>query len=213
MSFAQKLLVSSGFVLLLAVIGVTDGLVTRPDLKAPLLAAQPTDSFDAQDQQDTLPADPQVTGTGASSGAGVQKQDGPDVFDVLNGKLIVTEVTSEQSLIGRILPAGSKVDSRVLLKQDDRIAYLAWIDAPDVKSVFSALKEALHSSFSPQMKDLVDETQQPDGHPVRNVLSFFDPAIHEDRLLFVRVRQRLYEFHVTPGKEQEVQDLMNALTE
>ncbi len=105
------------------------------------------------------------------------------------------------------------VEARVILKDNDRLAYFAWIDSPDAKITFTALKEALKTSFSSQLQDLVDETQERPDKPVRNVLSFLDPAIHSERVLFVRVRQRLYEFHIAPGREADIQGLMDALTE
>ena len=207
MSFNEKILVTVGFLVLLLIIGTMDGLITHPTNHLLTVA----DTGDANPPIDTTsPAQTATTGTGTM---GVQRQDGPNVFDVLNAQTIVTETTQEESLIQKIVPSDVALESRVLLKNNDRIAFFSWIETSKVKDYFLALKEALHASFSSDLRDLVDENQQRDGKPVRDVLSFLDPAIHEDRLLFVRVRQRLYEFHVAPGKEQDVQSLMDALTE
>ena len=152
-----------------------------------------------------------MTDTGVTIGAA--EDNGPDIFAEFNAQNIVTNTTKEESLIGSIVPDSMHRKSRVLLEINDRIAFFAWMESPNVKDYFSSLKEALRASFSSDLRDLVDETQERPGKPVRNVLSFIDPAIHEDRLLFVRARERLYEFHVVPGKEAQVQALMDALTE
>jgi hypothetical protein len=83
----------------------------------------------------------------------------------------------------------------------------------DVKTIFTNLRKSLRISFSPDLKDVIDETQSEPGKPPRDVLSFLDPAIAPDRLLFVRIRQRLYEFHVTAGSEKDVNELIDALTD
>jgi len=79
--------------------------------------------------------------------------------------------------------------------------------------VFLALKESLHGLFSPDMRDLLDENQAPEGKPPRNFLTFLDPAISEERLVFVRVRERLYEFHIAQAKEDAMYKLVETLTE
>ena len=140
-------------------------------------------------------------------------QPGLDVVTLVESKGFTATETDEQFLLEKILLPGTPVASRVLLKDNDRVSALAWIETQDVKHVFTSLKESLRGSFSPDLKDLIDETQSEPGKPPRDVLSFSDPAILPDRVLFTRVRQRLYEFHVTPGKEADVDGLLNALTE
>ena len=201
MSFTSKVLTTAAFVVLLVGIGAVDAFLTQNVNKLP---GEQTEATDA-------PAPPAQPGN--VNGPGVAKQRGPDVYDILNAQGIVTETTREQSLLRRVIPDQVAVDARVVLKDNDRLAFFSWVESADVKTYFSALKEALQESFSPDIADLVDETQEREGKPVRSVLSFTDPAIHEDRLLFIRTRQRLYEFHVAPGKEEPIQVLMDALTE
>ncbi len=147
------------------------------------------------------------------TGTGVARRNGADVFDILNELGIVTESTREESLLDQIVPDGTVVEKRVILDMNDRLGFFSWVETADVKVYLSALKDALRSSFSSQMRDLVDEVQERDGKPVRDVLSFLDPAINGERILFVRVRQRLFEFHVPEGKEEKIQEVMDALTD
>ena len=203
LSPSSKLGILTGYVLILVLLGTTDAILTRNmppegrDTTNDVIAADPLD--------DPEPASPPPTG--------VAKQEGPDIFDIFNRLQLATETTDETSLLARAVPANQKTESRVLLQDNDRLAFIAWTESPDVKTYFLSLKEALTTAFSSELQDLVDEVQEREGKPTRNVLSFFDPGIHEERVLFFRVRQRLYEFHITPGKEPMVQELMDALTE
>lgn len=147
-----------------------------------------------------------------SADTGVVKKGEPEVSDVALELGYAEAETGEEFLLQKIVPEGTAFPRRVLLQQNDRLTAIAWIDSPDVKRTFTLLKERLTSSFSPLLRDLIDTTQADRGRPPRDLLSFRDPAIHTDRVLFVRVRQRLYEFHITTGKEPEIDRLVNALT-
>lgn len=187
-----KIGVTAGYILFLFLLGMTDAVVTQ-----------------------SINLIPQEPGTLSEedAAAGVRRVTGPDVFAVLNQEGIATQNTQEESLLKKTVPNDTKVESRVILLGNDRLAFFAWMESPDAKTYFTALKEALHTSFSSELQDLVDEVQEREGKPVRNVLSFRDPAIHTERILFVRSRQRLYEFHVAPGQEEEIQRVMDGLTE
>jgi len=104
------------------------------------------------------------------------------------------------------------VQTLTLLQNGDRTGSVTWIDSGDVKTYFISLKEGLLAAFSPKVQDLNDETVEGDNQPVRNILTFYDPALSEERLTFVRVRERLYEFHTVLGKEQQMTAVINALT-
>lgn len=194
MSSPHKLAVTLAYILVLGSIGATDAYLTRDRIVIP--ARTPTPDSGS-----------------ASSADGIEKNSGANVFETLSRFNLATQTTREESLLRRIIPSDVIVESRVLLRGNDRIAFFSWVESPDVKSYAIALKEALHASFSDDLQDLVDEVQEDPELPTRDVLTFLDPAIHEDRLLFVRVRQRLYEFHIAPGREPEVQELLDALTE
>ena len=194
MSFPSKLLTTAGFTVLLLLLGTSDAVLTQ---NINILPATEQAARKDPVQPDT----------------GVVRRNGEDVFEILNALGIVTESTREESLLQQIVPDGTKVEQRVILHLNDRLGFFGWVETADVKVYLSALKDALRSSFSSQMRDLVDEVQERDGKPVRDVLSFYDPAIHEERILFVRVRQRLLEFHVPAGREEKIQEVMDALTE
>jgi hypothetical protein len=189
MRINRRLLVTSGFVIILLGLGVTDAVLTR-----------------------NLNMIPESAG-GTESSVPTVVETGPDVFEVLNSLGIVTQGTREEGLLEQVVPAEVKVEKRVILKGDDRLGYFAWLESPDVTVYLSAMKDALRSSFSSQMRDLVDEVQNIAGKPTRDVLSFIDPSIHEERILFVRIGTRLYEFHIPEGKEPETQTLMDELTQ
>ena len=146
-------------------------------------------------------------------GQGVRIERSPDVPKVLSDLEMTTKDTTEKSLLSRIVPETILIRTQVILLGDDRLALLSYVESPDVRAYFFGLKDALQASFSAQLTDLVDITETPDGHPTRNILSFRDPALSEEKLVFIRVRERLYELHVAAGKEETVQKLMNALTE
>ena len=189
---ANKLLAATAFVTVLISLGVLDAAVNRGRL------VFPTDSTNEEAQD---------------ASAGVRKRVGPDVSAAALREGFLTAETDEESLLGRILPPSLVIASRVLLRGNDRAAAVFWIDSTDMRRHFSTLRQALRASFSTQLRELIDETQTEEGKPPRDVLSFMDPAIRPDRVVFVRVRQRLYEFHVTTGKEKEIDRLVDSLTE
>jgi len=143
---------------------------------------------------------------------GVLKANGPDVDQTLAANQLTANETNERSLLQGIVTDGTEVSTRVLMINGDRAGLISWVDSPKVKLYFLSLKEALSQSFSAEVRDLVDETQQPAGKPVRNLLSFFDPSIAEERLAFVRVRERLYEFHIATGSDDAIFALIDALS-
>lgn len=190
MSLRLRILVGTCFTILLAGLGVTDAVLTSG------MMVYPAGTFAVDRDQN-----------------GVPRKKEPDVAVVLNGESVTTQNSDSKSLLERIVPKEVPIATRVLLKNNDRIGLLSYIESPDVRPYFMALKEALRASFSPALKDLSDITEAPPGHSVRNVLSFTDPSISEEKLIFIRVRERLYEFHVAQGKDAFIQALIEKLTE
>ncbi len=138
---------------------------------------------------------------------GVAKAQAADVRQLVNAMELEATSTDEPTFLSQI--AEDETESIAILKDGDRAGAIAWVDSPEVKTYFLSLKDGLLGSFSPDLTDLKDVTEQEPGKPVRNMLSFKDPALSEERLVFVRVRERLLEFHITAGGE----DTMNALIE
>ena len=201
MSLSKKILTGFGFLLLLISFGIADLYVTKNLLMFPQMN-------DADLTGETEPSMPQAPLTGT----GVAKQSGPNVEDALAKLQIMHQPTDTQSLLRRVVAPPTPVTTLVLLKDGDRVGLLSWVQSPRVKTYFLALKEALHTSFSPEMKDLVDEAQQREGKPVRNFLTFLDTAVDPERLVFIRIRDRLYEFHIAEGKDDVMFGLVEALT-
>jgi len=152
--------------------------------------------------------------TGSSLQQGTRKMGGPNVLEILTAeKLSFMDSKRERSLIEQVIPSDiASIESKVLVQDGDRVGLIAWTESPEVKIYFLALKEALHSTFSPQMKDLVDEVQEREGRPPRNLLTFLDPTINSERVVFIRIRERLYEFHISEEKDDIIYDLIESLT-
>lgn len=151
---------------------------------------------------------------GPKTPIGVTKQGGPDVVLLARSEQLAVQDTDDIFLITEIIPpAESMVESRVILKDNDRAGAIAWVDSPKVKIYFLALKEALHSSFTPAVRDLKDQTERLENRPPRNVLTFIDPGISEERLIFVRIRERLYEIRIAEGKDDVMQEFIERLTQ
>lgn len=148
-----------------------------------------------------------------SARQGVAKRQGPDVEERARARGFAIEQGTDDFLLQRVMPASQTIVARTLLTDNDRAAAIAWIDTAQVKNIFTRLRALLRSGFSPGLRDLIDETQTQPGKPPRDVLSFVDPAVHENRVLIVRVRERLYELHVVSGHEREIDALIDTLTE
>ncbi len=144
---------------------------------------------------------------------GVSRKPGPNVKEVLMAMGYTwTDVgTSEVSLIQNTW--NEPVQMITILKDGDRSAMLAWADSPDIKEVYRALKQGLETSFSGDVTDLVDESLTPEAGAPRDILSFRDPAIGPERIAFIRIRTRLYEFHIVDGNEEQLLALAEKLAE
>lgn len=163
----------------------------------------------------TLPASLPTTGSGSvssetTSAGPVAKPQGIDVGTAMKELGYETQESQDLSMIAQVVTGQPK--TLVLLKNSDRVGSVTWIDSSQVKTFFISLKEGLLSAFSPNVQDLRDETLQGEGQPVRNILTFLDPTLSEERLVFVRVRERLYEFHIAAGKDTEMNALIEVLT-
>jgi len=193
----SRFLATAGLLAVLIGLGTADHLLTD---------VHPVGEEDAQ-----LPTTPQPPTEPAPPGA-VRRSRGPDVMQTLVTLGLRFQNPDEGTLLEMIIADGTTVYSQVVTKGGDRSGLVAWAESPRVKVHFLSLKEALHSSFSPGVQDLIDETQRVPGRPVQNLLTFLDPGLSEERLVFIRVRERLYEFHVAEGKDDEMFGLIEELT-
>lgn len=212
MSTPAKLAVTLVLLLLLGGLGAADYYYSGSEYAS---VTQTSSTNEADDTTDVVTLPPTATGATQGDGQlGVAKSTGPDVAAVIREQGVTTEESSELTMLAQVVKTDSApLATLAILKDGDRIGSATWIQSPSVKAVFIALKDALLPAFSPELKDLRDETLQEEGKPVRNILSFFDPSLSEERLLFVRVRERLFEFHIANGKEDAMNTIIQALTE
>ena len=201
--------ITVGLLTILVVLGSFDALLVE-NKKLLTRLEEPT----TQDPPEITTTAINITSSVASV-EGTRKMEAKDVLEILTVEQFnFVDPKRERSLTEQIIPGDvATVQAKVLVKDGDRIGLIAWTDSPQVKIYFLALKEALHSTFSPQMRDLVDEVQEREGKPPRNLLTFLDPAINEERVVFIRVRERLYEFHIADEKDDIIFDLIETLTD
>lgn len=204
MTYRSKIIVTLALLLLLGGLGAADMFLSGDQLSADV-----TPQIGSQNQLPPV-QDPQNT---QNNGQGVAKRQAADVGLVLTSNGFETAASADRSMLEQIVGTGSNaVKALSILKNGDRIGAVIWADSPDVKSSFSSLKDALLASFSPQVKDLEDSTIANPGQPVINKLTFQDPGLSEERLTFIRIGERLLEFHTAKGKETDIQGAMDVLS-
>ncbi len=204
----KKLQATIGLCAVLITLGTLDAVVLEgfPDsaIGADALGDTPPPVLDLSDAERDKPTPP--------SGA-VRKYEGPEVLAVLISNGLTTAETRERMLVSKVIPEGETLHIYALLRSGDRAGAIAWIESPNVKGYWLILKEALHAAFTPQVADLLDETQRREGRPTRNLLTFFDRGLAPERVVFVRVQERLYEFHIADGHSERIFTVIEALTE
>jgi len=145
-------------------------------------------------------------------GSSTQKKSGPDPSAIFQSMDLTPEETNEKSLIGLAAAGLAEAESVVLLRDNDRAFFFSHIQSGNVKKILGALKLALQEEFSADLKDLVDETRTPDDGPPVDYLSFLDPAISSERIVFLRVRDRLFELHIAENGQSMIDDLLADLS-
>lgn len=197
MTTRSKIIVTSALLLILGGLGAAD--YYSDNALTGDIAGEPTET---------------ETGTNEPLPEGaVRKNTGPEVSDAIAAvEDFSTEESEDLSLITQIVKDGTPVRGLAILHDGDRAGSVTWVESGNVKNYFMALKEALLGTFSPDVSGLKDETLQEEGAPVRNLLTFTDPALSEEKLVFIRVRERLYEFHVADGKDAVMSTLIEELT-
>lgn len=210
----------AGFVIaaLSAGLAVTDYMfVEAPRIEAPEAPEQPDiPSSTSSSAASSAPGDI-VTGTSSSravvkKGVSTKKMTGVDVSDVFARLQLVARPTQEASFLQFLSQNQGTVQTVVLLRNNDRAFLFSWLEHSDVKAIFSNLKQALQEQFSAQVTDLVDETRMQDGVPPVDILSFLDPALSEEKILFLRVRNRLYELRIAENGQEMADALVAELS-
>lgn len=190
MRMLPKLLLGAVLLGSIATLVTTDALVVERKLTANLLAR-------FQGEEDI--------------GEGEPKQ--PDYLNGLLGRFgFESTETEEFSILTRLLPE-DLAHTRVLLRDNDRAGLMAWGSTDDAEGTYRALKDALLPSFSEALEGLSDEVHGPPDDPWFELLTFRDPALAEERLLFLHKDDALYEFHIAEGQDDAFRALITALTE
>ncbi|MBP9773793.1 MAG: hypothetical protein KBD00_04140 [Candidatus Peribacteraceae bacterium] len=149
--------------------------------------------------------------TGVKKGTSTRKRTEIDVPTLFSSLSLTPVDTQEMSILGRVVPPGTATQTNVLLKNNDRSALFSWTDSPDSKTLFGQLKQSLQQSFSGQVRDLQDERIEPETGTSYDILRFTDETISPEHIIFLRVRTRIYEIHVTTGQQPTVDQLIAAL--
>lgn len=171
-------------------------------------ASNPENTVPATTQQASIESEGS-TPTLVRKGSSTRKREAVPVAEVLTQLGLTSVATTETSILTSLLRA-TDATTVVLLLNNDRAALAAWIEADNVKDRFRDLKQALQERFSPNVTDLRDETIRPADGPPYDLLTFSDPAISTERILLVRIRTRLYEFHLSALGETIAQQLIEA---
>lgn len=151
----------------------------------------------------------QQPNTGTTAG-GVAKAEEVDVEATLTAMGFTLAPSEDLTFLAQVAQ-NQEVNLFTILLENDRVGSVSWIDG-DSKQALISLKEALLSAFSSDVTGLSDKTVQTEGLPTINVLTFRDPALSEETLTFVRIRERLYEFHSAQSQPDAVNNAIEALT-
>ncbi len=201
MTSRAKFFATVGLLLVLGGIGIADMLYSKDDISGILSFTQGTREPSDAGTTLTLP-----------SGEGVAKRQAVNIADLLATIGYTTTSSKDSSMLSQVTGSAATVNALTLLKENDRIGSVMWIDSVNVKTLFNQLKDALLAAFSPKVQDLEDTTKVEPGSPIINILTFLDPSLSAERLTFVRIGDRLMEFHTATGKESDMQGAIDALS-
>lgn len=191
---------------------LTLGLVLLAGLDA-LLTLGPVLDRESREEP-TSQRDALVVGTQQQQPTVENVENRVPIKDLLAQHGLTYRDTEEYALIRTVVAKNTAAtENYVVLYQGDRAGTIAWAQTPQAKRSFLQLKEALHSMFSPNVADLTDETQRRPGKPMRDLLTFIDPHLTEERLVFLRVGNLLVEMHIAPKKEELMFGLLEKLSE
>ena len=201
MTTSSKIIVTVLLLLFLGGVGAADYWVSRDTLIA--------DSGD--DQEPVIDDGSTASVSSVAPGQGVAKRKALNIGETLKTLGYTTADSTDQSMVEQVTAGNPPVNTLAILKDNDRIGSVIWIDTPEVKTIFNTLKDSLLAAFSPAVKELRDETKVQPG-PVRNELTFLDTGLSTERLTFVRIGERLMEFHTVVGKEEVMKGAIEGLS-
>lgn len=194
MSPSAKISVAAAFLFTLLSLAALDALLVERDLTASLTETPPPPEGASVEPPTPTAKSPR------------------DLPRTIEEQGFFTQPTGEITLLRSVLPLSTPVFSRVLLKEEDRAGFIVWAETSDAQRYFTALKRALFLSFSKDVHGLKDETRTNLNGTEMALLTFVDPAILDERFLFIHIDNHLYEFHIPEGKEKVLDSLFEALT-
>lgn len=183
----RRLLLGSGGILLIVGLGATDSVFFHP-LPSSAVSLSP------------------------SSQEGESGETTDRVLRLLSQLGFTGQVSAEDTLLKQVAAGETPTMTLVLLAENDRSGLISWMSSTDAHLYFSTLKEALSGAFSPDLEDLRDEREELPGQRTRDVLSFHDPALSTERITIILSGDTLYEFHISPGQDERITPLIEALT-
>ena len=112
----------------------------------------------------------------------------------------------EKSILKAV--SSNQLRSVVLMRDDDRVAAAFWFSDPDTEGSMDTLTAYVFDLFSEDVQRLIDKPIHREGFALIDLLAFTDPALSEERMVFAKIRDSLYEFHVAEENEGWVQELL-----
>lgn len=181
----------------------------------PFLANQQTEMVEvarsSTSSEDATETSSEGSRTVVKKGQSTKKREGPNVAQVFDELGVTAQSTREVSILNLVHPNVPSIVTNALLIDNDRAGLFSWIDSPDVKDLFGMVKESLQQSFSSDVAGLIDESRTQEDGPTYDYLTFTDNAISAEKVVFVRVRTRLYEFRIVKGKEDAIYKVIGEL--
>jgi hypothetical protein len=141
----------------------------------------------------------------------------PDLISIAreNGFTVSPVSRNEKSYLKRVIPESSILRSIVILKKEsdlgsdiDRVASAYWFRSTHADILMKTLTSQMFDLLSANVENLIDEDLHREGYATIDMLAFNDPALSEERIIFVQIRDELYEFHTLVDKEELVMGLV-----
>jgi hypothetical protein len=132
-----------------------------------------------------------------------------NIDDIIAHHGFTSVQTEEAAILPAVLPESTVTQTSVLLRDNDRASFMALGELQKADVYFRALKHVLYENFSSDVTDILDEERE--GKPAFSLLTFMDPSLSEERLVFVLSQEHIFEFHVVDGNEEKIWDLIEDL--
>ncbi|PIP64902.1 hypothetical protein COU77_02615 [Candidatus Peregrinibacteria bacterium CG10_big_fil_rev_8_21_14_0_10_49_16] len=111
------------------------------------------------------------------------------------------------------LVTDTQVHTLTLFHDRDRIGSIAFAQSPHAFAYFSALKEVLSLSFSPDVEDLEDQELHTSTQNPIHILQFYDPNLNTERMVFGATGNILFEVHIAEMYRKTIEELIETLFE